>query len=187
MNAPSNFLFFIKTLGDFKPNANEKKIIHTNLDINSYSVHHENVIVAMLLDQNSLENRQKALAAIKAIRGGKEPVLDKGKKVRSFRSPNLTLKETKLEDFVDWKLAGTGRLYEPPLTIGVDMEILEEQAATGRGFRVPKVPCHQQPIERMVKMVTAASGRLKSQRTRHEEILLAIYYRKLESHGKYMI
>ena len=126
----------------------------------------------MLMDKESEHNRMFALNMIKKIREGPGPIMERGKTIRSFKTPLVNWDAETLEELIDW---GKEPLTEPPITIGTPIAVLEQQALFGEGLEFPVVPCHAQAVERMVKLVTKASDKVKSYKRRHQEILCKLY------------
>ena len=121
-----------------------------------------------------------ALNMIKKIREGPGPIMERGKTIRLFRTPLVNWDAETLEELIDWRQEP---LTEPPITIGTPIAVLEQQALFGQGLEFPVVPCHTQAVERMVKLVTKASDKVKSYRRRHLQIPLQIV-RKQPEKGK---
>ena len=140
----------------------------------------------MVMDQNSLENRQKAFEIIKKIR--ESPVTETFecppnthkvafKKVRPFHPPEVNTNAETIVDFLTTQV----ELFEPPLTIGIPLDQLKAQADHGNVLKFPKVPC--QSVERTIKLVSLVSSKVRSYRRRHQEILCKLYHRKLKAQG----
>ena len=78
-------------------------------------------------------------------------------------------------DLIDWKKP----VYEPPLT--ENLTILEVRQFLDAPMVVPDWPCHSQSIERCVKNVTEAAGKVYSHEKRDGVIKAQELSRKLMS------
>ena len=76
---------------------------------------------------------------------------------------------------IDWDKE---QCTEPPLTLGLPMHLLQQQARTGEGLNIPDIPSHAQAVERTVKLVTKTSGKVMSHAARHREILLHLFKKR---------
>ena len=134
----------------------------------------------MLMDQSSPANKQKAYELIKKIRESPKPetfdvpryVPDIDYKcVQPFQPPHFNKWQelTKADTISDF-LETNGALFESPLTIGIPLQKLKDQAEKGDCLTFPKMPCHSQSVERMVKLVTKDSSKVRSYKRRHQEI-----------------
>lgn len=124
-------------------------IVHTVWPViarNSYWAHHENVLLAMLADEDR-ENRETAINIIKEIRLRETST---SQCVREFLTPRISQNAETLKD-----LLPTNITFEPPLTMNLTIEELDNI------IKVPldiQIPCHSQGVERCVKLVTEASS-----------------------------
>ena len=132
----------------------------------------------MLMDQSSPANRQKAYELIKKIRESPKPetfyvpcyVPDiEYKCVRPFHPPISTNgrnwpRQTPCQIF--WKqMVHCLSPHLPSVYL-----CKSDQAEKGDCLTFPKMPCHSQSVERMVKLVTKVSSKVKSYKRRHQEI-----------------
>jgi hypothetical protein len=80
--------------------------------------------------------------------------------VRPRKTPAVNPNATSLLELIDW----SENVYEPPLTC--KLKISEIRKFVEEPMQVPKWPCHGQSIERCVKQVTEASGKVYSHEKR---------------------
>ena len=118
---------------------------------NAYYAHPENLLLAMLDDED--ENvRTKAVKIIKTIRAEHQP---SHRPVRPFSVPKIDYDADNYHSMIDWESL---QLTEPPLTYHLsndELELLIDEALTLAPYR-----SHTQSVERAVKVVTDASGKV---------------------------
>ena len=118
---------------------------------NAYFAHPENLLLAMLDDDD--ENvRKKAVDIIKDIRANHQP---SHRPVRPFSVPNLLYDADNYHSMIDWQ---TEPLTEPPLTYhltNAELDTIIDEALT-----LPPYRSHTQSVERAVKLVSDASGKV---------------------------
>lgn len=144
-DAARHFFLMIKT-SRFLPSV-YREIIDKVLSRNAYAAHNESIIIAMLKD-DVVENQKLALNYIITARKESVPL-------RQFRVPNINLNTNTYVDMIDLKLE---TLMEPALTkLLSDEKINELLNEEFISIEMPRLPCHNQGVERMVKLVTQAS------------------------------
>ena len=118
---------------------------------NAYFAHPENLLLAML-DDNDENVRKKAVDIIKDIRANHQP---SHRPVRPFSVPNLLYDADNYHSMIDWQ---TEPLTEPPLTYhltNAELDTIIDEALT-----LPPYRSHTQSVERAVKLVSDASGKV---------------------------
>ena len=85
--------------------------------------------------------------------------------VRLFKVPELRLDAEDYTEMIDWK---TTERFVPPLLKDVDKEDLKKciEMQNIPNLNFLNLPCHNQGVERMVKLVTEASGKVAGQTSR---------------------
>ena len=173
--AAPNFYNIINRVRCF-PSTKVKKILLKVLQRNGFSIHSENVLLAMLADKHE-EVRRKAVNKILALRGVLPDFsLDDGswagteidgnvsssededhaegpsKSVRIFKVPSMLNTKAK----VYYKLIDLdgADVSEPPATLHLSTEQLQNMYTSKLEL---ELPCHNQAVERHVKVVTEAS------------------------------
>lgn len=86
---------------------NLQKIIRKVVQRNGFFAHSENVLLAMLCDEECAENRLQAISLIKKIRDSSH-----NNGIRKFEIPLINFDAKKYTEIIDWK----GAVTEPPLT-----------------------------------------------------------------------
>jgi len=115
---------------------------------NSYWAHQENVLLAMLADEDE-ENRKVAVDIIKSIR---QQASASQHHIREFRPPHITDSCRTLRDLLP---PVDQCKFEPPMTSKLTDEELD--SIVQQRYQV-NIPCHSQGVERCVRLVTEASG-----------------------------
>ena len=124
-----------------------KAVVWPVIQRNAFWAHHENVLLALLVDSDTC-NRELAIKRIIAIRQASQSSMQD---VRLFRVPKVDQNMQNLKDLLP---PMERSLTEPPLI----KEILtEELNKFGRNPLTIKIPCHSQGVERCIEMVTEAS------------------------------
>lgn len=115
---------------------------------NGYWAHQENVLLAMLADDDE-ENRKVAIDYIKSIRQQPGPSQHH---IREFRAPHIADSCQTLKDLLP---PIDQCKFEPPMTRKLSDEELNNFMQ--HPYHID-IPCHSQGVERCVKLVTEASG-----------------------------
>jgi hypothetical protein len=147
-------------------------IINKVLQNNSYFAHHENLLLAMTQDESGCIRELGYRRILKARQQNAE---DGG--VRRFAPPKLLLDATVYHQMIDWQAI---RLTEPPATRNLSDEKLKEliQSREPLGDGLLDFPCHTQAVERIIKLVTDASGSVVGEQNRDGFIRARIEGRK---------
>ena len=126
-------------------------IVRPYVSRNAYYAHPENLLLAMLDDDD--ENvRKKAVDLIKNIRAEHQP---SHRPVRPFSVPEIHYDADNYYTMIDWESL---QLTEPPLTYHLsneELDLIVDEALT-----LPPYRSHTQSVERAVKCVSDASGKV---------------------------
>lgn len=126
--------------------------VDTTIQKNAFSLHPENLLVAMLFDERQ-DIRQLAVTRILHARANKD-----ASNVRQFHIPELNTTATDYVDVIDWN---TVKVTPPPLLKNLSNDELQmalNDPAAFQSLELWQFPCHTQAVERTVKLVTAASS-----------------------------
>lgn len=117
---------------------------------NGYFGNPENVLIAMLADERQ-EIRNLAYRRILKAR------LEKNYGLRKFKVPSLNFDAEDYTDLINWQ---DHQITEPPLTLNISNEFLENIVENGLSthHNIKDFPCHTQAVERCIKLVTDASS-----------------------------
>ena len=119
-------------------------------------------VIQTLIWSDDEEERSCGVKKILAIRGeGLENTQKGDSSVRSRRTPEINPKANSIVKLIDWTEEGVS---ESPLTCSLTTG--EIKCFVHTPMKVPDWPCHTQSIERVVKMVTEASGKYFSHEKR---------------------
>lgn len=131
--------------------AELKAVVDPVIQRNGYFGHPENILIAMLADENPTM-RELAYRRVLKIRNLKRT---NSPEIRIFTIPNLNFDAADYSQLIDW---ASVKLYEPPLTFNIhNIEELVKNGSFERG-KFDDFPCHTQAVERMVKVVTESSA-----------------------------
>jgi hypothetical protein len=174
-DAARNFFYMVKLTSVLR--SQERAVIHKVMLNNSFSAHHESVLLSMVTDSR-VKIRKIALRRIIMIRK-----ICKGKNaVRKFRRPtNLNFKCNNYYEMIDWTNQKDA-ITEPLLTMQFTNKQILNAINTGKclDFGVSsKIPNNTQSVERMVKLVTNASSKYVGYQNRHHFILNSLKARQL--------
>ena len=142
---------------------------------NAYFAHPENVLAAMLADEDE-EVRRDAVNKILALRKMKnEPKKSKMiRGIRVFKVPKLNWDASKYIEIFDWT---TTNITEPPVTKSFSEDDL--LTAFEAPLLFPDYSLHTQAVERAVKLVSEASKVVYGPEARHKLILSRIKAREI--------
>ena len=139
------------------------------LSYNSSWAHCENVIIAMMKDEEK-EVRPKAVHWI--LRARRE--FEEEEHPRQFIPPKINLQPASYTEMVDWS---SQPCTELPLTLDLTKATL--LAVIEEPYLLPNYPSHTQAVERKVRVVTEAATKRVTQSSRHQLILQLEKSRKL--------
>ena len=135
---------------------------------------HSEHVIQTLLCSNEKDERTLGVNAILKIRGDGEWEVQLGNaSVRVRKTPEIELDATSLLELLNCQKVH----HEPPLTC--DLTTSQVKQIINAPMEVPDWPCHTQSIERVVKMVTEASGRFFTQKKRDGGIRAQEFSRRL--------
>ena len=119
---------------------------------NAFGAHHESILAAMVSSTNLNHNE----LAWKSILCSKEQSVSDGR-IRQLRVPKLNFNANGYIDLIDWT---DTTISEPSFTYSVTTNeikgMIDSKAFSE--FKIPKLPCHTQSVERHIKLVTEASS-----------------------------
>ena len=179
-NGATNFLNMVHRINNFY-HKEVRDIAFKSLQRNAFFAHPENVLVAMLGDADP-DNRRVAVNKIQKIRSkyqeastssSTDTETKKNEAVRKFVIPKINRKSRSLKTLVDLE---DNTIQEPPLTRNLSTEDLEDVLESPLVF---KHPCHNQAVERHVKLVTEASASVTTFERRDGLIRQRIRSRKI--------
>ncbi|KAE8739810.1 hypothetical protein FOCC_FOCC014702 [Frankliniella occidentalis] len=145
-------------------------IVNKVIQTNAFFAHQENVVLAMLFDENE-ETRLKAASIIIAGRRYQDRTPDDQRK---FRVPKVNFSATSYTDMITWP----SRPTEPPLLRFYSDEEIREIAMSRQQPSFFGLPCHTQAVERGVKIVTEASAAVCGEKSREGFIQSRLESRK---------
>merc|ERR1712115_189776 len=119
---------------------------------NAFFAHCGPVLIAMLCDTESLDNRKKAFETIVLIRQADELRSENGvkKSLRIFEPPEVDLAVGDYTQFVSFD--DPSLLTEPPLTVGMELEELKAIVQDPMSFKLRYARAHNTTAERFVAL-----------------------------------
>jgi hypothetical protein len=148
-------------------------IVQQVLKRNSYPAHIESIILAMLKD-----NRQviRKLALKKILRAREDDIPN-----RKFQVPEIRFQATSYEELIDWQ---TQPRLEPVLTKHIPtVQILAWLSSVEDiVIDIEPFPCHNQSVERVIKIVTESASKVYGHENRDGYIRVQLERRKLMPH-----
>uniref|UniRef100_UPI00358F4A34 uncharacterized protein n=1 Tax=Myxine glutinosa TaxID=7769 RepID=UPI00358F4A34 len=117
------------------------------------------MIIQTLLCSDDREERRAGVQKIVDMRGGDDDTLG-DLSVRPRKTPSINPSASSLLELIDW----SDGVYEPPLTC--KLTTAEVKKFFDKPMQVPQWPSHTQSIERCVKQVTEAAGRVNTHEKR---------------------
>lgn len=155
-----NYIKLIRQYFDKKTQNTIFKVV----DRNSYFVHPENILVAMLTDENRAI-RDRAVKSILVARNSKSQVL------RKFIKHNVNFSATNYCDMANIEL------IDPPITTNrTDDSVREciESAENWVNKAIEGIPSHTQAVERYIKLVSSVSSQAIGEQNRNQRIYTTI-------------
>lgn len=123
-------------------------VVCETLNNNPFFAHSENVLLAMLVDEDKLI-RNSAIETIMLCREKVSPA------VRKFNVPHMTFEEcTNYTELVDW--TNLNGIWEPPFTKNLSSDELNVYKNSDEIMKVPEFPCHSQRTEQCVQAMSDA-------------------------------
>ena len=134
-------------------NARLQAIVDRVIERNAFAAHPKNVLFAMLHDERA-HIRELGCRRIQKARSSENP-----QAVRQFAVPPINLDATDYYDIICW-FNGSTDIASPPVLRDIVTGVI---AQLPRSF---SFPCHTQPVERMIRVVTEASLQVVGQVSR---------------------
>ncbi|CAG9791202.1 unnamed protein product [Diatraea saccharalis] len=149
-----------------------KSIIDPVIQRNAYFAHPENLLLAMLTDE---EKHIRELAARRILKARNSPSM--GKLPRTFEVPKLNFDAKCYIDLINWQETN----FDPPIlrnqTNDELIQIIDKNGDERMLFI--RLPCHTQAVERSVKIVTEAAMSACDKKTRDGMIHAKLASRKV--------
>lgn len=130
---------------------NIKKIIDNVIRTNAYFAHPENILLGMITDSRS---NIRELGLRRVLKSRNTEVQGN---LRVFKIPKINWDAKDYIDLIDWS---TCVVTEPPLLRDISNEDLTTFIKEKVAIKLNKFPCHTQAVERCVKIITEASGKV---------------------------
>ena len=136
-----------------------KNVTNKVFERNAFFAHPENLLVAMVHDENVVV-RKLGWRRIKKAREQREDGT-----IRSFMLPGLNFEAKSYYELIDWQNC---QLTEPPALQTVSGTTIDELIASGDTMQpeLAQFPCHTQAVERAVKLVTEAAVQVSDHKER---------------------
>ena len=145
-----------------KQSKRVQDVAKKSFQTNAYFAHSENLLAAMLCDEDETI-RQKAINAILTIRRRKKcKVKVNAAGIRVFRVPQLNWEAKNYMEIIPWEV----KLFtEPPVTKQLSND--ELMCGYGAPLDIPKYPAHSQSVELCVKLVSEATKAVYGHEQQH--------------------
>ena len=117
---------------------------------NTYFAHPENILIAMVSDNQPHVRELGWRRILKARRKGCNGV-------RRFKIPQLTYASASYIGIIDWQ---ANDITKPPLTKELTDAEIESHTSEKMTISFPALPCHTQAVERMITLLTAAAQKV---------------------------
>lgn len=151
-DGPKHILKVIQTTRHFPDNI--KEIIDPVIQRNSFFCHPENMMLAMIFDERQ---HIRELGYRRILKARHEAPVEGH--IRPFKLSTINFQATDYTELIDWTNC---KLTPPPLLSSMTTEyistLLNNKALPE--FEYLKFPCHTQSVERCVKLVTEAAGKV---------------------------
>ena len=133
------------------------------------------ILLCSMLEHPEERVRTKAVNIINGVRANppKPPRARVCRGIRKHIIPPLQYESDNWWDIINWDAV---KVYEPRILQRISAA--EINATCGTPMTFPKYPCHSQSVERAVKLVSIASGKVCGLDKRHGFILSTIKNRK---------
>lgn len=134
---------------------NIKEVIDPVIQRNGFFCHPENMMLAMIVDD--IEHIRE-LGYRRILKARNQPLVPR-ENLRTFKLPSINFEAQDYTELVDWTKC---KLTPPPMLAKITTEhiatLLEDKALPE--FEYLKFPCHTQSVERCIKLVTEAAGKV---------------------------
>lgn len=148
-NAPRNFFKIVERCRFLPPDL--LLIVKKVLQRNSYSLHPENILLAMLWDKNIEIRKRAAEKILKSRQELKKPG------IRFFKVPLINFDAHNFTELVD---LDNVIITQPPIVDGCsddEIKSLVDLYDNSCIYNFAMIPCHNQAVERCIKVVTESS------------------------------
>ena len=139
-----------------------QEIVMPILQKNGYFAHSENVLVAMVNDENKII-RELGLRRVLRSRKLSNSVTN----TKTFKIPNINFDADNFCDMIDWQNV---EVTPPPLLYDAADDVIRrainEETKILSANELLNIPCHTQAVERIIKLVTTASSKVCGQKNR---------------------
>ena len=137
-----------------------KTIVLPCVQRNAYFAHPENVLLSMIHDENVVMQKLGWRRILKV----RENASKQKKMLRAFLIPRLNFNANSYTEMIDW----TEEITEPPVTKNMTLEDVQRSSQEGSStpLLISTAPCHSQAVERHIKLITEASGKVMGEESR---------------------
>ena len=151
-----------------------RDVVHKVLQRNAFFAHPENILIAMLFDD---EEHVRELGWRRVLKTR----ISATTKRRTFIVPKLLLNSQKYYEIIDWQCTA---ISEPPVLKRISNVVIENHIKSRMLPQelFPMFPCHTQAVERAVKLVTEASACVVSSSEKDGYIIAKLQSRKKIPH-----
>ena len=118
------------------------------------------------------EEEEEAEEEVLSLHPEEQEAIDKAN-IRKFVVPKINFKAKSYPDLIDWE---TAKFSEPPLTASFSDQDLSDLIRNP--LVIPFFPCHTQPVERAIKLVTEAASTVMGMEAQDSHIRRKIRSRK---------
>lgn len=172
-DGPKHVFMMIKSIKENMP-KNLQSLLLDVVQRNSYFAHSENVILSMLVNEES-NVRNKAVNLIRQLRS-----VEQAKGIRKFMRPEINTDAQIYYEIVDLK--NMQNVFEPPLLKEFSIEVITECIHTHENFvsvMIKNIPCHTQAVERVIQTVSRASNTVFGEKNRHSKVCATLQSRAI--------
>ena len=120
---------------------------------NAYFLHQENILYAMINDE-SATIRKLGWRKILKVRNASDVM-----GLRVFEIPNINFEATSYHEAISWN---DSKVTVPPLLPDLSIKTISNhcEEPPSEFDMPPRLPCHTQAVERHIKLLTEAAGRV---------------------------
>ena len=130
--------------------ASTRQVTDQVIQRNAFFAHPENILVSMLSDERKFIRQLGYRRILNVLKK------DISNSIRTFKVPKLNFEAEQYIDMINWQET---TVTVPPLLHGIRVSTVEELIITGNKTEmIPKIPCHTQAVERLIKLVTDSSS-----------------------------
>ena len=155
IRGPENLHKILQLCGEIPENV--LTIIKPVVQRNAYFAHPENILIAMVSDNQPHDRELGWRSILKARRKGFNGV-------RRFKISQLTYASASYIGMIDWQ---ANDITKPPLTKELTDAEIESYISEKTTISFPALPCHTQAVERMITLVTATAQKVVGEGNRN--------------------